>query len=521
MNRALSLLLSSKGLPVDDTIAALWGKKIYDANEWQITTLTGSLPLSFLSKGEALTDYLLHGSSEEAGAQTENLVAPEDVSFTISGVNFVFKNGQITISGTSTTDISSVNNNFKSNVFHLNAGSYYYRRFNKLPGAALALYKNIGTSTETIIPLGPSGEEKSFVLEQDADVFLGIYMVANTSANGTLLMSITPGSTPPDHYIPHGYQIPLTVTSEVTENIFDKDATDTSNGYVQGKYIAPGGSILSNSNWNISEYIEVDPNTVYTCAHVSAAEAAAGVGFYNANKAYISTSGSFNSNSVVTFTTRDNVKYARISFRTDHKDTAMLTKGSTAPDHYIPHRYTTTTPLYIGDSKLGAEEYVDYESGKVYKRTENLWDEKYPSIDSGSSATPRYKVLYVGDGDFTISTNLPKHAHYPSLALLGGSKTVGGMSDFSDTTWLDHPHTVASENGYITIAYRKNPYDPRNYWVMLNAGSTAESYAPYLNPTDPPVPLPAISTYQGENTLSSTETLGECSVTGRIKPIET
>lgn len=38
----------------------------------------------------------------------------------------------------------------------------------------------------------------------------------------------------------------------------------------------------------------------------------------------------------------------------------------------------------------------------------------------------------------------------------------------------------------------------------------------YLLPTDPPAPLPAINTYKGENTLSSTETVGEVSITGKI-----
>ena len=36
----------------------------------------------------------------------------------------------------------------------------------------------------------------------------------------------------------------------------------------------------------------------------------------------------------------------------------------------------------------------------------------------------------------------------------------------------------------------------------------------YLVPTDPPAPLPAIPTYKGENTLSSTETLGDIELTG-------
>lgn len=35
----------------------------------------------------------------------------------------------------------------------------------------------------------------------------------------------------------------------------------------------------------------------------------------------------------------------------------------------------------------------------------------------------------------------------------------------------------------------------------------------YLEPTDPPLPLPAIETFKGTNTLDSTETLGETTIT--------
>lgn len=41
----------------------------------------------------------------------------------------------------------------------------------------------------------------------------------------------------------------------------------------------------------------------------------------------------------------------------------------------------------------------------------------------------------------------------------------------------------------------------------------------YLVPTDPPVPLPELSTYEGENTLSCSEGLGEVSITGYIKEV--
>ena len=39
----------------------------------------------------------------------------------------------------------------------------------------------------------------------------------------------------------------------------------------------------------------------------------------------------------------------------------------------------------------------------------------------------------------------------------------------------------------------------------------------YLEPTDPLLPLPAIETFKGENTLDSTETVGEVTIKGKIK----
>ena len=47
----------------------LWAKKY---SGWPETELTGLLPLSFLSKGEALTDYRIYGTSEGEGVATES-----------------------------------------------------------------------------------------------------------------------------------------------------------------------------------------------------------------------------------------------------------------------------------------------------------------------------------------------------------------------------------------------------------------------------------------------------------------
>lgn len=42
----------------------------------------------------------------------------------------------------------------------------------------------------------------------------------------------------------------------------------------------------------------------------------------------------------------------------------------------------------------------------------------------------------------------------------------------------------------------------------------------YLVPTDPPVPLQPIPTHKGKNTLSSTEALGEVTIKGKIKEVD-
>lgn len=62
------ILKASKGLPVTDQYAALWGQKI--AGGWKVTEITGELPLIFLSDGSVLVDYRIYGTSEGAGVQT-------------------------------------------------------------------------------------------------------------------------------------------------------------------------------------------------------------------------------------------------------------------------------------------------------------------------------------------------------------------------------------------------------------------------------------------------------------------
>ena len=85
-------------------------------------------------------------------------------------------------------------------------------------------------------------------------------------------------------------------------------------------------------------------------------------------------------------------------------------------------------------------------------------------------------------------------------------RDTGSPNDFSFTT----PENCA----YIRISFRK----PNAAEILLTL-SAASEYIPYLQPTNPPAPLPSITAYKGENTLSSTESVGDVTVTGRISEI--
>ena len=118
-------------------------------------------------------------------------------------------------------------------------------------------------------------------------------------------------------------------------------------------------------------------------------------------------------------------------------------------------------------------------------RTENLWDETYPNI--GDTSTNYYLSLYVGDGEFTLSTTLPQFDigyNYTNIFLMAGQQTTGANNS-RDGAWFGHNKTVTAVDGYVTIVYRNysaNPSydgDPRHYHTMLNAGSTAKPFEPY------------------------------------------
>ena len=413
------LLKASKGLPVDDMIAALWGKKIYDANEWQITTLTGSLPLTYESRIEhVLKNYALYGSASGAGEETENL--------------------------------------------------------------------------------------------------------------------------------------------------FDKNAKDTNNGYLVDAALLDTGAIAEDNKWDVTEYISVDSSTQYVFSNMVGVAAA--ICWYDSNKNYISgtkvnaTSGGYVNKSLTSPATASYTRFSLLKVSSGsgtlhfdpNVDVAMLTPGSAAPSSYIPYGFkipltntgensqSETYPLYIGSSKLGEDEYLDYQEQKIYKDKTSASVSKVRPGDTftvenlGAGA---YRVYHesstVSNEAIKIGTNVPANTTASlsfkiKIDVLNADGPLLCMRDASNNHIISSTVTKITSIGEHQINVEYTTTSECFFSILGNRETVGESYGydytisdivKFNNVQTPPAPFPAISAYAGENTLSSAETVGEAEITGRIKSI--
>lgn len=324
-----------------------------------------------------------------------------------------------------------------------------------------------------------------------------------------------------------------------TENLFDKGSA------VDGYWLqASNGAMVVHSGYCVSDYIPIVAGETYFSY-------SAGRTFcwYDQTKSFIETSPTG-----ISATAPQTASFLRVNLIIANKSIAVLTNFSTAPASYIPYGYklplTITSreqsqdyPLYIGSTKLGEEEYVDYEEQKVWKRTANVFNK---------DADTHYAYMTVSGGIFTTSGQSWSSmiAFAPiiggntySVKIDGTAASQNLQSVFSvdepannvsyridgKSTYVNHgqaqtfTRTAPTTANWIAIHFYiglNNPWGNVNI-TIVNSDDIPSQHIPYIQPTDPPVPLPAISTYQGENTLSSTETVGPVTVKGRINESST
>jgi hypothetical protein len=271
--------------------------------------------------------------------------------------------------------------------------------------------------------------------------------------------------------------------------------------------ITTGRQVVSVINKNLAEWGTTQDTSKYTYSSftaqdISVSKTATGGSFYASFILHIPKAGTYylkgnNSSNQQFYIYTDNL-WGTLKESFSVSTTGDFTRGTTfnsAGDYVIGlygsalGNYSVKNFMCTTISDTTYEEYKgnDYE----INLGKNLFNEIYPNIVNN---TTKYVSIYVGDGTFTMSSNvpLPSNDPYASLFFITGQAT-SGASTGGNGVYLNRPITISSTNGYVTVGYRiYGGINPEDYQTQLEKGSQATSYSPYKTP----IYLGKIGTYQ-------------------------
>ena len=276
--------------------------------------------------------------------------------------------------------------------------------------------------------------------------------------------------------------------NDVGENLYDKNTYTA----IRARLNSDGEIQEGTLDWQISDYIPIEANENYTISNV--------VGFspayclYDSNKNYISGNTYANNTNIIfqapanAAFARFSVKYGSVSGADPNIDVFMVTKGSIAPDHYIP-----------------------YQQG-VGERTQNLVEGKIANtnINAGGQiiSNPDYNtwVAPVKQGvTYTFTTDGAVYAEYTEYPVLGSIA-------YNNTRVVTTTTFTATIDGYIVFRTSTNYAT-----AMCVVGSTApQAYIPYgyqipITVSQQGQPDKTVNIYIGDSPLTEGETVSKTS----------
>ena len=186
--------------------------------------------------------------------------------------------------------------------------------------------------------------------------------------------------------------------NDVGENLYDKNTYTA----IRARLNSDGEIQEGTLDWQISDYIPIEANENYTISNV--------VGFspayclYDSNKNYISGNTYANNTNIIfqapanAAFARFSVKYGSVSGADPNIDVFMVTKGSIAPDHYIP-----------------------YQQGVGEQRVDGYY---VPLTISQQGQTDKSYNIYIGDSPLTEGETVSKTSTGQDIELFSGENTV-------------------------------------------------------------------------------------------------
>lgn len=362
------VLKASKGLYVDDEYAMLWGKQL---GGWTVTTLTGALPITFRSNGTALIDYRIYGTADGAGVQTENEFNVDIVQGYYNTTNGIFipnsaryvASGKVSIIGGQEYTLSFDCDKQASSATSADGFIYFWNNDLYIRGTSMT-----------------NKELCTFTVPNDANT---VAFIVGAGSGGELIPSdvtnimLIKGSTPPETYIPYGYQLLMQIKQR-TKNLVDlSSVTDSVSTGVTYTVDSKNGTIIANriatstfNSYHSLNMILPAGTYIFSCSDNPQRDVT-----YDC---YLRASGSTIARDKPDdppgseFTIADETTvtvYIRIQASYDAQNLVfrpMIRKDDTTSD-FEPYYNIKQADIYIGDTKLGADDYVDYESGKIVR----------------------------------------------------------------------------------------------------------------------------------------------------------
>lgn len=494
------------GIPTINFFDLLFAQSMGGGEQWE--TYEGTLPATLNTKSANMRQYQIWGEVGGVGDKTENLFNKNSIEYP------AYIRGNGTINRT-----SGANGYAISDYIPVSVGNYVAHGLQSrgsLPH--IAVYDENQELVRTV-QIVSNKDLNLTIASNEKYVRLSIRMAEDEYQ----IAMFTMGATAPETFVPFGYEVDMVSR---TRNLF-------SSIWEQGSInVTTGQNEQSLTRVRTEGYIEVIPNKIYSFSR-SIYKEFMNVRFYSSDKSFIgagSTStirlikGGNESDPMLAnqpfccFEVIDtNIKYMRIGDQSNNLATKyMMVEGeytqNTMPD-YEPYS-NTITPIYIGDEPLNKDEYIDYQAGKIYRRTVNEFDKdnaavynayidynysKWIKIESGAKTV---KIPCLPQTQYTLS--VPSELSVFRIAESANSDiepTMGSGSAISIITKNNNSkYTFTTAQNTRCLIFQGNGalLDEWFNGLMLVKGDTApETYTPYLQPTDPPVPLPALPTLEG------------------------
>ena len=465
----------------------LFARKLYPADVWEI--YEGTLPATFNANGDDMRQYQIYGNTGGVGDRTVNLLDNRNIE----------SDKYVNSSGVKGTDS-------RWDIYYVvatNGEQYTATGVSTISSGAY-----IGYADENKNILGVVGTALDATPQTVTMPETGVFLAVPVRKSATTPM-LTPGTTPPETYVPFGYEVDM----GTYENIWKQNVE-------QGGIMATGDT--SDSRLRVRSFISVEEGQQYKIEINEKIRVL--YAFYDNNGTLSKISGIYNGTGTIseyTFTVPTGANVIGVSMQKSDNTDILPSEITTKICKKLP---ATTTPIYIGDSALQKDEYIDYEAQKVFRRTAQIM----PSAPAETKTLNGITVTCDGEGRYSISGTATATARIkfnvedftiPVSVGQGGSGTFSLFNTvlnatfrliYNDTTvdeWscssLNRTSTAYSAMGnkkINAISFNVGTGTTLNGVIspmFTDNGTLPETYIPYIQPTDPPVPLPALPTCEG------------------------